>query len=166
MIITDAVYPLPNCGIVVRLPIDALPATGGRSSGKKPRRAQRARGVKANTSAVVFIVGQMRELLLYRAEFLRQSGFKVLVNQSKADAVATIKRGGFDAAILSYTLSSDTVEELGELIRQYDPECPVISISRSGSEDRRLRPDEIVVGDEGPAALMAALQRALRKRLQ
>ncbi|MBV9610755.1 MAG: hypothetical protein JO187_14425 [Acidobacteria bacterium] len=80
--------------------------------------------------------------------------------------MATIKRGGFDAAILSYTLSSDTVEELGEMIRQHLPTCPVISISRTGSVDRRLSPDETVVGDEGPEALMAALERALRKRLQ
>jgi len=112
------------------------------------------------------MVGQMRELLLYRTEFLRRSGFKVIAAESKAEALPAIKRGEFDAAILSYTLSTDVVEELSELIRQYHPGCPVISISRSGSEDRRLRPDEIVVGDEGPAALIAALERALVKRVQ
>jgi len=112
------------------------------------------------------MVGQMRELLLYRAEVLRQSGFKVIPMQSKEEAIAAIKRGSFDAAILSYTLSSDAVEELSELVRQHQPDCPVISISRSGSEDRRLHPDEIVVGEEGPAALLAALRRALDKRVQ
>ena len=136
------------------------------SGGSSPRADTRRIGKPGKGSPIVFMAGQMRELLLYRAEFLRRSGFSVLPAETKVEAMATIKRGGFDAAILSYTLSSDTVEELGEMIRQHLPTCPVISISRTGSVDRRLSPDETVVGDEGPEALMAALERALRKRLQ
>ena len=32
--------------------------------------------------------------------------------------------------------------------------------------DRKIGPDEIVIADQGPSALLEALERALRKRLQ
>ncbi len=165
--ITSAVHRFPARELVLSSLVKVMPAKGGGSDGGPQRRAsEQSSGVKTERKQVVFMVGHQRELLLYRAEFLSRSGFSVVAAETKAEAIATIKRGGFDAAILSYTLTSDTVEELSEMIRQSHPECPVISISRTGSEDRHLHPDEIVVGDEGPQALIKALQRALRKRVQ
>ena len=118
-----------------------------------PRKAQGNR---------VFLFGRLRELALYRAEVLRTEGFTVLIPDTKEEAVAAIRRASFDVAILTYTLSSDTVQELAELIREYSPEAPLIAISTSRKEDREINPDEIVIADEGPAALIAALRRATR----
>jgi hypothetical protein len=41
----------------------------------------------------------------------------------------------------------------------------VISISQSKSTDARIRPDEIVLAEQGPAGLIDALRRVLRKRV-
>ena len=147
------------------LPARAMLTKGGRVSGSAGRHPKPSNPTLGRGKApAVLIVGEMRELLLYRAEVLRHSGFRVITPENKKEAIEAIQRGGFDVAVLSYTLSSDTVEELAERIRQNSPECPVISIARSGAVDRRLHPDEVAVGEEGPPALLAALERALRKR--
>ncbi|HET9181786.1 MAG TPA: hypothetical protein VFP59_06615 [Candidatus Angelobacter sp.] len=67
------------------------------------------------------IVGQLFELALYRAEVLRNRGFDVITPKTKAEAVATIEDVEFDALVLSYTLPTETAEELVELVRQ---KCP------------------------------------------
>lgn len=78
------------------------------------------------------------------------------------EAIAAIRNGGFDIAVLSYTLSNETVQELAELVREYCPNCPIIAISGNRRLDREIRPDEMVNADDGPAALIAALRRVTR----
>ena len=114
----------------------------------------------------VLLFGRLRELALYRAEVLRQNGFNVITPRDMQEAIAAIESGGIGAAILSYTLSNDMVEELAERLNQKCPECPLIAISQTGQVGHKIDPDEIVVADQGPAALLDALQRTKRKRLQ
>ncbi len=110
----------------------------------------------------VLMFGRIRELALYRAAVLRDRGFDVLTPADFDEAVGVIRRGGFDIAVLTYTLSNNTVRELAELIREYCPECPLIAISSSKRVDREINPNEIVLADEGPSALLAALRRVAR----
>ena len=105
----------------------------------------------------------MRELALYRAEVLKTRGFDVITPETKADAIAAIDEGNFDVAVLSYTLSSDTVEELTELLRQKCPGCALITISDTGNIDPKLRPERTVLANEGPAALIKALRHVLQR---
>jgi DNA-binding response OmpR family regulator len=93
---------------------------------------------------------------------LRDHGFNVTVPSDYQEAVKIIRHGDFDVAVLSYTLPSDTVQQIAELVRQYRPECPLIAISESGRVDRRVAPDEIVIADDGPPGLLAALRRVTR----
>lgn len=123
------------------------------------RRRFRRRRTKGNR---VLMLGKMRELALYRATVLADHGFTVATPQNHDEAVAAIRAGHFDIAILSYTLSNETVQKLAELIREYCPECPLIVISKMRRKDREIAPDETVDGDEGPAALVAALRRVTR----
>jgi DNA-binding response OmpR family regulator len=111
----------------------------------------------------VLLFGRFRELALYRAEVLRSQGFAVVTPFSREESIAAVRRGHFDIAILTYTLSSETVQELAELVREYCPECPIIAISTSKKEDREIDPDEIVLADEGPPALLAALRKVTRR---
>jgi len=64
--------------------------------------------------------------------------------------------------VLSYTLPNDTVEELAELMHEYCQECALVAITDTGRVDRRIRPDEIVLADDGPGALIEALHRITR----
>jgi hypothetical protein len=120
------------------------------------------RSLKPNGPRRVLVFGRLFELALYRAEVLRSRGFSVLTPKTKAEAIAVIDSGEFDALVLSYTLSSETAEELIELARQKCPQCPLITISDHGSADRKLRPDLVVPASGGPAALIKALQRVFR----
>jgi DNA-binding NarL/FixJ family response regulator len=117
---------------------------------------------RKTTGNRVLMFGRIRELALYRAEVLRDRGFQVATPENLEEAVAAIRRGGFDIAVLTYTLSNSTVLQLSELIREYCPDCPLIVISGSKWSDREVRPDGVVKADQGPAALVAALRRVTR----
>ncbi len=105
---------------------------------------------KKSDVATLLLFGRVRELALYRAEVLRHHGYEVIIPHTKAEAISVILAGGFDAAILTYTLSTETVEELADLIRQNCPNCPVICVSQSKTTDARIRPDEIVLAEQAP----------------
>jgi uroporphyrinogen-III synthase len=134
----------------------------GSHSGQKNPDGGKDRSPKPNNSKRILVFGRLLELALYRAEVLRNRGFSVMTPKTKAEAIAVIETGEFDALVLSYTLSSDTAEELIELARQKCPACPLITISDSMASDRKLRPDIIVRASEGPAALIKALHQMFR----
>lgn len=111
----------------------------------------------------VLMFGKMRELALYRAEVLRAHGFSVAIPATKSDAIAAIRRGGFDVVVLSYTLSNDTVEEVAELVRQHCPDCRLVTISDTKYRDAKIDPDANVLADDGPKALIEALRETLKR---
>jgi hypothetical protein len=133
------------------------------------RRSSDGRAQKAPTTEPrLLIVGSIRELGLYRAEYLRTKGFAVHVSAppSADEVVATLKREGFHAVILSYTLPNYLVIELAELVRQACPKCALIVISNRDGADPRVMPDEVVVADLGPEALLSAVRRAVGMGVQ
>ena len=111
----------------------------------------------------VLIVGLFRELALYRAEVLQHQGFQVLTPETKEEAVAIIRRGEFDVAVLSYTLPSAVVQEIVEEAREHCPDCPIVAIAETTRLDRRIVPDAVVLAEKGPPALILALRRVLRQ---
>ncbi len=123
---------------------------------------------KANESAdrqpIALLVGRYRELALYRAEVLRQMGFEVKVTTTPEEARDAINDGGFEVAILSYTMSSDVVKELADLIRQKCPECPLLTISQNAKQDPHVMPDAVVMSELGPAGLIRALKNLMSKK--
>lgn len=129
----------------------------------RQRRSKNGPDQRTATGNRVLLVGRIRELALYRAEVLGAHGFHVLTPQTIADALRVIRRNEFDIAVLTYTLSSDVVEELAEQVRQYCSKCPLIVISDSKRADPRISPDQTVLADDGPAALIAALRRVTRR---
>jgi hypothetical protein len=120
----------------------------GRKDGPERRRARGNR---------VLLIGRLRELALYRAEVLRSHGFRVLTPRTPQEATELIRSEQFDIAVLTYTLSSDLVEELAELIRQYCPRAPLIAITDTRRVDPKIFADQVVLAEEGPAALIASL---------
>ncbi len=142
-------------------------------SGRKPRprgpnggEASKPARERSGTHGRVLLFGRHRELALYRAAVLQHSGFRVLTPRTRQEALDAVRAGDFDAAILSYTLSADTVEELAEMLRQHCPTCPLITIAQERTVDRRIAPDAIVLADDGPQALLATLHHVLSKGVQ
>lgn len=132
-----------------------------KKNGPANRPAQRITNKREGVYCKVLLFGNNRELALYRAEVLKYSGFTVLIPRGRQEAMEAIRHGDFDAAILSYTLSADTVEEIAEMVRQHCPACPLITISQERTGDPRIAPDAIVLADDGPPALLATLRRVL-----
>ena len=135
----------------------------GRSSPAK-RRSDGSPEQRSTSGTRVLLLGRIRELALYRAEFLRRHGYGVATPETREDAMRVIRSGNFDIAVLSYTLPSKQVEEFAQLIREYCSHCPIIAIAEARRLDKEIDPDEIVIADDGPAALIAALRRVTRKQ--
>jgi hypothetical protein len=113
----------------------------------------------------VLLIGRMRELALYRAEVLKHFGFKVSAPEDLDEALRIIKRGDFDALVLSYTLPSETVEYLAERAREACSDCPIVAIAHSLQIERLIEPDAIALAAEGPPALVEALNNVLRRSI-
>jgi CheY-like chemotaxis protein len=111
----------------------------------------------------VMIVGLLRELALYRAEVLRDRGFQVLTPETIEEAIAIIEQGHLDVAVLSYTLPDTSVKTIAETLREHCPDCPIVAIVQTNRLDRTIAPDAVVLADEGPPALVAALKKLLRE---
>jgi hypothetical protein len=99
-------------------------------------------------------------------ESMEHAGFNVMFPSNKQQATAAIDKGSFQAAVLSYSLSSDTAQEFAELIRQRCPDCRLIVISSTGWEDSKIEPDETVQAADGPEAMITALKRVQSKGLR
>lgn len=124
----------------------------GKDRGKKPN----------SVGNRVLLFSGIFEVALYRAEVLRANGLDVRTPRKKEEAVAIIQRGEVDVVVLTYTLPSETVNELSDLVRQYCAGCQLIAISESGRVDQRVSPDAVVIANEGPAALVEAIRRLRR----
>ena len=111
----------------------------------------------------VLMLGSIRELALYRAEVLQQHGFHVLIATQHDQGLDLIHAGNYDVVVLSYTLPDQVVREFADEMREYCPECPVIAISDAQRPDPIIQPDQMILADEGPAALLSALRHVLRR---
>ena len=135
---------------------------GRPTSNKWPGAGDDQKPKRSTSRNRVLLLGRLQELALYRAEVLRDRGFEVRTSTDYDEALRLIRSNDYDAIVLSYTLSSATVQELAEEARQHCPECPLVVIANTRTPDRRIVPDDIAIADEGPAALVAALHRVLR----
>jgi len=145
------------------LPLVLVNSKTSRVPGARPsRRANSKPTRRKDPGRGVLILGHIRELALYRAEVLRSHGFNVTTPRTEEEMKAAIRRGNFEVAVLSYTLPNDTVEEMAELMREYCRDCALVAITDTGRVDRKISPDEVVLADDGPGALIEALHRVTR----
>ena len=149
-------------------PFDLEPSQSSRRTNSKQKAsAKRDRDDSVPSKPPrIFFFGQNRELALYRADFLERMGYAVILPETKAEAVSVIRNVPFDVAILSYTLSDTTVKELADLIRQACPDCPLLTIAKSATNDPHIQPDAIVKAEAGPSGLASALRNVLTKQVQ
>lgn len=152
----------PVYDLSLMFPREAAGNNRRRTASKAHSQASRGRMRSAPRNRVLMF-GKIRELALYRAEVLRAHGFSVAIPDSKAEAVAAIRHADFDVAVLTYTLSSETVEELAELLRQHCPDCRLVTISDTKYRDAKIEPDANVLADDGPKALIEALRETLKQ---
>jgi CheY-like chemotaxis protein len=145
--------------------LEQISASDGGDGQRPPEKSSSAKGKRRSpdgSQARVLLISGIWEVALYRAEVLRGQGLEVLTPRSKEEAMQAIRRREADVVVLTYTLPSETVHELADLVRQYCPECRLVAISESGKFDERVAPDAIVIANQGPAALIKAIRRLTR----
>jgi CheY-like chemotaxis protein len=156
MLSMESLFLFRELPVISLFPADDEPQFPQRSKAKKKRSSEAKR-----TGNRVLVVGRQRELALYRAEFLRQAGFIVIVAQDVDEAIRIMQRAAFDALVLSYTLPSDDVEYLADAARDYCSDCALIAIAKSGTVDLNVETDAVASAEEGPRGLVSALKRVL-----
>lgn len=157
---TNAPHVVPE---ICQLPLHAGNKPDSDPRGRRNNRAK-GDGQETKTRNRVLMLGRVRELALYRAEVLSARGFEVTVCTAEEEAIRLIRSRDFDVAVLSYTLPDSTVRELADRIREHCPECPVIAIANAKLPDRAVKPDQIVLADDGPVGLIQALRQVLRQQ--
>ncbi len=93
---------------------DALLAARTLRGGGPPKSRDDGEGKRAGAGyGRVLMVGELRELALYRAEFLRSKGYTVAIcaPPTSEEVAGTLRRGVYGAVVLSYTLPSEVVLE-------------------------------------------------------
>ena len=112
----------------------------------------------------VLMLGRQLELGYYRVVYLQSHGFQVIFPENKNAALTAIRAGGFDAAIISYTLSKESAKEFVKLIKQMDKDCPVVAITQKEGEEEDFEHDEKVLDVDRPPALLEALIRVAKRK--
>jgi DNA-binding response OmpR family regulator len=85
-----------------------------------------------------------------RAHALAHAGFHVVRPNNRKEALAILKKRQFDAAVISYTLSSDSVQEMTTLFRESNPQAPIVVVTRGRLADWKTDLDVSVTAEEGP----------------
>lgn len=158
--------PLLSPGILGNCPSDPtilLAGNNPKQIGKFKNKGNTESPRKSSERNRVLMLGSIRELALYRAEVLQLHGFHVQIATNRDQGLDLIHAGHYDVVVLSYTLPDRVVREFADEMREYCPECPVIAISDARRPDPIIRPDQMILADEGPAALLTALRHVLHR---
>ena len=113
----------------------------------------------------ILLLGTQLELGHYRTEFLQCHGIRVIFPENKNSAISAIRAGGFDSAVLSYTLNDEIARELVALIEQSCPDCPLVAITNKRWNGLEFKADEMILDTDPPQSLIDALIR-VEKRLR
>lgn len=122
--------------------------------------------VSSRRHASILLLSGDRELSLLRYFTLQQGGFSAARADSRSEALTLLERK-FDALVVSYSLSIESINEFTELFRKVNPASPVICVVKGNWQDLKVQADFTVNGDDGPEALLETLETAMtRTRLR
>lgn len=111
----------------------------------------------------VLLLSADRELSLLRYHSLQHGGFTVARADSLQDAVALL-RSRYDALVISYSLSTDSIAQFTSLFRETSPGAPIVCVVKGKWHDLKIPVDFTVNGDDGPEALLETLDAAINRK--
>ncbi len=116
-----------------------------------------------NPGRSLLLLNADRELALLRDHALRQAGYTVTRADSRKEALRSLKQP-FDALVISYPMASKNLTEMSELFRKRNPNSPIITVTKSKWQRVKLDSDHAISGEEGPAAMIEAVEAALNRK--
>lgn len=113
--------------------------------------------------ASVLLLSRDRELSLLRYHSLQHGGFAVFRADSRQEALALLEKR-YDALVISYSLSMETITEFIAFFRRTSPGAPVVCVVKGKWSDMKVDVDFTVNGDDGPEALLETLESAISRK--
>jgi DNA-binding response OmpR family regulator len=110
----------------------------------------------------VLLLSADRELSLLRKHVLQHAGFAVARADSRQEALQLLE-SSFEVLVISWSLSGESVAEFTEMFRKRNPNAPVIGVVQGKWQDLKIDADFTVSGEEGPEALLEAVDTALTR---
>jgi len=104
-----------------------------------------------------------RELALLREHALTQAGYSVSKAESGNEALRLLKQP-FDGLVISDSMLNKNSTEMNQLFREHNPNSPVIAVTKGKWQRVKLDADHAVSGEEGPVAMLEAVEAALNKK--
>jgi DNA-binding NtrC family response regulator len=130
------------------------------------RHAAASESLAGHKGKMLLLISAERELSLLRARVLREAGYAVARADSLPEALGLLEQT-FDALLISYSLTAESMAEMTELFRRRNPGSPIIAVTKGKWQDLKIDMDYAVAGEDGPEALLETLETALsRKQLK
>ncbi len=101
-------------------------------------------------------------LFASRTDALALAGYTVAVPRVPQEAVLLALQHSFDAVVIGHSVEAETRERLIRRLRDLKPDAPIIFIYKDVNVQEPLADVNVDVTG-GPAALIAALERRLRR---
>jgi DNA-binding response OmpR family regulator len=120
--------------------------------------------LSANKGKAVLLLSADRELSLLRAHVLSHAGFSTTRADSRQEALQLLNEKKFDALVVSYSMSGPDIVEMAHLFRAHNPNAPIIALTKGKWQDLKVDVDFAVTGEEGPEALIEAVDTALNRK--
>ena len=120
--------------------------------------------LSSNKGKAVLLLSADPELSLLRAHVLSHAGFSTTRADSRQEALQLLSEKQFDALVISYSTSGSDIVEMAHLFRGRNPNAPIITVAKDKWEDLKIDVDFVVTGEEGPEALIEAVDTALNRK--
>jgi len=112
----------------------------------------------------VLLLSADPELALLRRSALAHAGFAVSRAGSRKEALQLLEKEKFDVLVISYSMSQESITEMAELFRRHNPNSPIVTVVKGKWQDLKIEFDAAVTGDEGPEALIEAVETVLNRK--
>jgi len=120
--------------------------------------------LQPNRGKTVLLLSSDVELSLLRSYALAHAGFSVTRADSRKEAFRLLEQEKFDALVISNSMSQKNLEQMTELFRTHNPNASIVAGAKGKWQDLNIKFDSTVTGEEGPEALIEAVETALNRR--
>ena len=120
--------------------------------------------LEPNVGKKLLLLSADPELSQLRGYALAHAGFAVSRAESRKEALRLLEQEKFDAVVISYSMSDENIAEMTELFRTHNPNAPVVTIAKGRWQDLKIESDSTVAGEEGPEALIEAVETVLNRK--
>src|SRR5438270_8421067 len=117
-----------------------------------------------NKGKTLLLLSADPELALLREHVLAHAGFLVARAGSRQEALHLLEEKEFDALVISYSLPGENLVEMTELFRAHNPNSPIVCVVKGRWQDLKIEFDSTITGEEGPAALIEAVETVLNRK--